>query len=145
MERRRRDMEDASQVMVVDTTVWGDYFNGFASPHTDRLHEAMTEEEDVAVLPLILAEVLQGFRTESGFAKARDLLVGLPILFPPVETHIEAARLYRRLRSEGITVRGAIDCIIAQTCLEHDAELLSPDTDFDRIARRTDLRLWRAG
>jgi predicted nucleic acid-binding protein len=138
-------MEKAAQVMLVDTTVWGDYFNALESPHTERLERALTEEEDVTVLPLIIAEVLQGFRTESGFAEARDVLVALPVLFPPVATHIEAARLYRRLRSEGVTIRGTIDCIIAQTCLEHDAELLSPDMDFDRIAERTDLRLWRAG
>jgi len=103
----------------------------------------LTEEEDVAVLPLIIAEVLQGFRTEAGFIEARDLLVGLPILFPPLEDYIEAARLFRRLRREGITIRGTIDCVIARTCLEHDAELLSRDTDFDRIAERTDLKLWR--
>lgn len=129
--------------MVVDSTVWGDYFNGVENSHTERLDRALTEEEDVAVLPLIIAEVLQGFRTESGFAEARDLLVALPILSPPLEDYIEAARLFRRLRREGITIRGTIDCVIAQTCLEHDAELLSRDTDFDRIAERTDLKLWR--
>ena len=131
--------------MVIDTTVWGDYFNGFESPHAERLERALADEEDVAMLPLIIAEVLQGFRTETGFAAARDLLVDLPAIFPPLESYIEAARLYRRLRKEGITVRGTIDCIIAQTCLEHDAELLSRDTDLDPIAERTGLRLWRAG
>jgi predicted nucleic acid-binding protein len=104
----------------------------------------LTEEEDVTVLPLIITEVLQGFRTESGFDEARDTLVALPIIFPPLESHIEAARLFRRLRAEGITIRGAIDCIIAQICLEHEAELLSRDVDFERIAERTDLKLWRA-
>jgi len=129
--------------MIVDTTVWADYFNGVESPHTDRLDRALAEEEDVAILPLIIAEVLQGFRTEAGFLKARDLLLGLPVLVPSLECHVEAARLFRRLRGKGITVRGTIDCIIAQTCMEHDAELLSPDVDFRRIAENTRLSLWR--
>jgi len=129
--------------MIVDTTVWADYFNGGESPCTDRLDRALAEEEEVAILPVIVAEVLQGFRTETGFLKARDLLLGLPVLVPSIECHVEAACLFRRLRGKGITVRGTIDCIIAQTCLDHDAELLSPDADFHRIAENTRLRLWR--
>lgn len=130
-------------MIIVDTTVWADYFNGVESPYSDRLDLALAEEEDVAILPLIIAEVQQGFRTETGFLKARDLLLGLPVLLPSLECHVEAARLFRQLRSRGITVRGTIDCIIAQTCLEHDAELLSPDVDFRRIAENTKLKLWR--
>jgi predicted nucleic acid-binding protein len=129
--------------MIVDTTVWADYFNGVESPHAERLDWTLAEEEDVAILPLIIAEVLQGFRTERGFLKAKDLLLGLPVLVPSLECHVEAARLFRQLRGRGITVRGTIDCIIAQTCLEHDAELLSPDADFRRIADNTKLKLWR--
>ena len=130
-------------MIIVDTTVWADYFNGRESPCTDRLDRALAEEEDVAILPLIVAEVLQGFRTETGFLKARDLLLGLPVLVPSIECHVEAARLFRRLRGKGIAVLGTIDCIIAQTCLDHDAGLLSPDVDFHRIAENTRLRLWR--
>lgn len=131
-------------MIVVDTAVWADYFNGLRTVHTERLDRALAEEEDVAVLPLIIAEVLQGFRTEAGFRKARDLLLSLPVLVPSVECHVEAARLFRRLRGKGVTVRGTIDCIISQACIEYDAELLSPDADFRRIADSTNLRLWSA-
>ena len=129
--------------MIVDTSVWADYFNGVENSYTDRLDRALAEEEDLAILPFIVTEVLQGFRTEAGFLKARDLLLSLPVLVLSIEYYVEAARLFRRLRGKGITVRGTIDCIIAQTCLEHDAELLSPDVDFHRIAENTRLRLWR--
>jgi predicted nucleic acid-binding protein len=129
--------------MVVDTTVWAAYFNGVASPHADRLDQALADEEDVAILPLIIAEVLQGFRTEAGFLRARNLLLGLPVLVSSLECHVEAARLFRRLRAKGITVRGTIDCIIAQACIECGADLLSPDADFRRIADNTKLSLWR--
>jgi predicted nucleic acid-binding protein len=98
----------------------------------------------VAVLPVIVTEVLQGFRTDLGFESARRVLVALPTLQPNLETHVRAARLFRVLRRKGVTVRGAVDCVIAQTCLDSGSELLSPDSDFEQIARHTPLRLWRA-
>jgi predicted nucleic acid-binding protein len=130
-------------MMVVDTNTWADFFNGVERPHADRLDVALQEEEDLAVLPVIVTEVLQGFRTDSGFARARRVLLALPSVHPTLESHVGAAGLFRSLRRKGITVRGAVDCIIAQTCLDIDAELLSPDSDFERMARHTPLRLWR--
>ncbi len=130
-------------MMVVDSNTWADFFNGLETPHVHRLDSALAKEEDVAVIPIILTEVLQGFRTDTGFRSARDILVALPMLHPTVDSHVEAARLFRSLRQRGVTVRGALDCIIAQTCLDFEAELLSPDSDFVHIARHTPLRLWR--
>jgi predicted nucleic acid-binding protein len=66
------------------------------------------------------------------------------MIHPTVECHVRAARLFRTLRRKGVTVRGAVDCVIAQTCLDIGAELLSPDADFRHIARHTALRLWNA-
>lgn len=86
---------------------------------------------------------LQGFRAEKSFRQARRVLVALPVIEPTVDCHVRAARLYRSLRKAGITVRGAVDCIIAQACLDLKAELLSPDVDFEHIARHTSLRLWQ--
>ncbi|MEW6752103.1 MAG: PIN domain nuclease [Candidatus Latescibacterota bacterium] len=131
-------------MMVVDSNAWADYFNGVEAPHVARLSRALEEEEDLAVIPIIITEVLQGFRSDSGFRQARDVL--LPLVFDPtLDCHVRAAQLFRDLRRTGSTVRGAVDCIIAQVCLDMDATLLSPDVDFDRIARRTPLRLWREG
>ncbi len=132
------------RVIVVDSNTWVGFFNGTSTPHVQRLDTALVEEEDVAVLPIILTEVLQGFRTDSGFRRARLALLALPVLEPTVDCHVRAAALFRSLRREGITVRGAVDCIIAQACLDLDAELLSPDSDFEGVARYTSLRLWRA-
>jgi predicted nucleic acid-binding protein len=130
-------------VTIVDTAVWAGHFNGVQDPYTGRLDQILKEEADLAVLPVIVTEVLQGFRSERGFRRARDVLLALPVLLPSIETHVEAARLFRSLRRRGISVRGAIDCIIAQACMDHGAELLSPDADFGRIADHTSLRLWR--
>ena len=129
-------------MIIVDSNTWADFFNGASNPHVQRLDIALQEEEDLAVVPIIITEVLQGFRTDSGFQRARRVLLALPVIQPTVDCHVRAARLFRSLRQKGITVRGAVDCIIAQTCLDVDAELLSPDADFERIARHTPLRLW---
>jgi predicted nucleic acid-binding protein len=127
-------------VIVVDTAVWADWFNGSDSPQVDRLEHAL-ERRDAGLVPVILTEVLQGFRADRDFERARILLVQLPVLTLDIGGHAAAARLFRRLRSKGITVRGAIDCIIAQTCITAGVELLSTDRDFAAIARHSPLRL----
>jgi len=127
-------------VIVVDTTVWADWFSGRDSPEVDRLDQALGRQ-DAGLVPVILTEVLQGFRSDRDFERARALLVRLPVLSLDLEGHAAAARLFRRLRRKGITVRGAIDCIIAQTCITAGVELLSADLDFAAIARHTTLRL----
>jgi predicted nucleic acid-binding protein len=127
-------------VIVVDTTVWADWFNGIDSPATGRLDDALAGQ-DVGLLPVILTEVLQGFRADRDFTRARDLMLPLPLLTLDVGGHVAAASLYRRLRSRGVTIRGTIDCLIAQTCITAGVELLSRDEDFAAIARHTSLRL----
>ena len=129
-------------MIIVDSNTWADFFNGASTSHVERLDLALEEEEDMGVLPIIITEVLQGFRSTSGFRRARRVLLALPVIEPTIDCHVRAANLFRSLRRKGITVRGAVDCIIAQACLDIDAELLSPDADFKRIARHTPLRLW---
>ncbi len=130
-------------MMIVDSNTWADFFNGVQSPPAERLEVALQEAEDLAVIPIIITEVLQGFRTDTGFQRARRILVSLPVIHPTVDCHVRAARMFRSLRRKGVTVRGAVDCVIAQTCLDIGADLLSPDSDFKHIARHTSLRLWQ--
>jgi predicted nucleic acid-binding protein len=127
-------------MIVVDTAVWADWFNGADTPVAHRLDRALARQE-AGVTPLILTEVLQGFRSDRAFETARTLLIGLPVLALDTDGHVAAARLFRTLRRRGVTVRGAVDCIIAQTCIAAGAELLSADRDFRAIARHTSLRL----
>jgi predicted nucleic acid-binding protein len=127
-------------VIVVDTAVWADWFNGADSPEVDRLDPALSRQ-NAGLVPVILTQVLQGFRSDRDFERAHVLLVRLPVLVLDIEGHAAAARLFRRLRSKGVTVRGAIDCIIAQVCIAAGVELLSTDQDFAAIARHTALRL----
>jgi predicted nucleic acid-binding protein len=130
-------------MIIVDSNTWADFFNGAQTPHVARLDTGLERDEDLSVMPIIVTEVLQGFRTDTGFKRARRILVALPMIHPSLDGHVRAARLYRMLRRRGVTVRGAVDCVIAQTCLDVGAELLSPDVDFEHIAHHTPLKLWR--
>lgn len=129
-------------MIIVDTAAWAAYFNGESGAHAERLDEALTLREDLGVVPIILTEVLQGFRTESGFRSAKRLLGSLDIIEPKLVTYVGAARLFREMRGHGVTVRGAVDCLIARTCIDSSATLLSPDADFRHIAAHSKLKLW---
>lgn len=130
-------------MIVADTSVWAAFFNGDETAPVAELDWLLATGEGVAVAPVILTEILQGFRSDESFDQAQHLLTALPILFPSLETHVSAARLYRTLRHHGVTVRGTIDCLIAQTCMEAGAALLTTDRDFEFIARHAALRLHR--
>lgn len=133
-------MAEKPALIIADSTVWVDWLRGNDSAAAQRLDQALAEE-DVAMTPLIVTEVLQGFRVDAEFEDAERLLTALPMLRLDVAGHVAAARLFRSLRRRGITVRGTIDCIIAQTCLGTDTELLTTDRDFLVIARHSALRL----
>lgn len=138
-------MAAGQALIVVDTSVWAAFFNGDQSPPALELDRLLATGASIAILPIILMEVLQGFRTEEGFDQAERSLTRLPVLTPSLEIHVLAARLYRYLRRRGVTVRGTVDCLIAVSCLEARLPLLTLDRDFAFIARHVRLRLHPAG
>jgi hypothetical protein len=128
-------------VLVVDSTVWVDYFNGVVNPQTDYLDRVLGTTP-VLVGDLILAEVLQGFREDVDFEKARRALsryIQVEMVNPDVA--LQSARNYRQLRRKGITPRKTIDGLIATYCLENEHELLHNDSDFDGYERHLGLRV----
>jgi len=127
-------------MIVVDTSVWVDYFNGVVSVHTDFLDRVLGTEP-VGVGDLILAEVLQGFRTAGGYRKGKSLMMELPVFeMAGVERAIRAADNYRFLRSQGVTVRKTIDTLIASFCIEQSLPLLFIDRDFEPFVQHLGLR-----
>jgi predicted nucleic acid-binding protein len=130
-------------VVVVDTTVWIDYFNGVRSPQVERL-DRLLGERLLVIGDLILAELLQGFASDADAQQAVELLQ--PLEFAEMagrDVAVESARNYRRLRSKGATVRKTMDMLIGTFCLMHDHELLHDDRDFDVMARHLGLRTIR--
>ena len=128
-------------MLIVDSTVWIDYFNGLENPQTDYLDQ-IVDQAPVLVGDLILAEVLQGFRDDSEFEKARRALskyIQVEMVNP--ELALQSARNYRLLRRKGLTVRKTIDSLIATYCIENAHELLHNDNDFDGYEKHLGLRV----
>ncbi len=117
-------------MIVVGSSVWIDYFNGRATPQTDRL-DALLGGEPLAIGDVLLVEVLQGFRREADYQTARSLLLSLTVFeMLGVSYALRSAENYRRLRRQGITIRKTIDVIIATYCIEEGHALLFSDRDF---------------
>jgi predicted nucleic acid-binding protein len=127
-------------VILVDSSVWIDYFRGTVAPQTERL-DALLGSELICVGDLVLAEVLQGFNTDREFNQARKLLTLLEVVdLGGQELAIQAARNFRTLRLMGVTVRKTIDTLIATACIEKDLSLLYSDRDFDPFVEHLGLR-----
>lgn len=121
-------------MILVDTSVWVDYFNGIRSNETDCLDSTLGMEP-VAIGDLILTEVLQGFRSDSDYQTAKSLLLGLTVFeLLGQDLAVRAADNYRTLRRRGVTVRKTADCIIATFCIERGLPLLYTDRDFEPFA-----------
>jgi len=127
-------------MVLVDSSVWVDYFNGTKTKATDHLDDLLGTEP-VAIGDLILAEVLQGFRKESDYETAKQLLTGLTIYeLLGRERAILAAHHYRALRRKGLTVRKTSDVVIATFCVQHELPLLFSDKHFEPFVAHLGLK-----
>ena len=126
-------------MIVVDSSVWVDFFNGTSTPEVERL-DASLGVMPVAIGDLILVEVLQGFRRETDMATARQLFDSIPVIeMLGLANAYKAAQNHRALRRQGITVRKTIDGIIATACIEAALPLLFSDRDFLPFVRHLGL------
>lgn len=127
-------------MILVDSSVWIDYFRGSRTPQTDTL-DALLGTEPIVTGDLILTEVLQGFASDRDFRQAKGLLTSLNVIdLGGQEVAIKAAVNFRTLRARGITVRKPIDTVIATRCIESGYRLLYSDTDFDPFVIHLGLR-----
>ena len=127
-------------MILVDSSVWIDYFRGAATPQADRL-DSLLGSEPIAIGDLILAEVLQGFVSDHDFRQATQLLTSLLVVdLGGREIAIQAAKNFRTLRTLGVTVRKTIDTVIATRCIQSGFALLYSDRDFDPFVEHLGLR-----
>lgn len=127
-------------MILVDSSVWIDYFRGTATPQTEKL-DSVLGVEPVATGDLILTEVLQGFVSDRDFNQAKKLMTSLVVVdLAGQALAIQAAKNFRKLRSLGITVRKTIDTVIATRCIENRMPLLYSDRDFDPFVQHLGLR-----
>ena len=132
-------------MILVDSSVWIDYFRGMQNSQTDRL-DGLLGNQPIATGDLVLAEVLQGFGSTRDFNQGKKLLRSLPIIELVGENiAIQAAKNFRTLRSLGITVRKTIDTLIATSCIEKGLVLLYSDKDFDPFVEHLGLQTALSG
>ena len=127
-------------MILVDTSVWIDFFAGRGEPHVALLEQLIVESEDLALCGIVLTEILQGIVDDATFHRVRDFLRPLVMLPMPEEVCVRAADIYRQMRKKGITIRKTNDCLIAATALEHRCRLLHHDRDFVSIEKYFPLR-----
>lgn len=126
-------------MILVDSSVWIDYFNGQDNKQTNTLNDALGLRP-VAVGDLILAEVLQGFKDDKDYKTAKSLFDDL-IIYDLVGKNmaVKSADNFRALRKKGITVRKPVDVIIATFCIEKKLPLLFLDKDFKPFVKHLGL------
>ena len=117
-------------MILADTSIWIDYFNGIDNQETDLLDSALNDGT-IAMGDLIFLEILQGFRDDKEFNRAKKTLATLD-QYELFGAHMvdKCAYNYRFLRKKGITIRKTIDLIIATFCLENKIRLLFSDKDY---------------
>ncbi len=131
-------------MILVDSSVLIDYLEGHENPAVDRFIEVLDRDIPFGLSPLTVVEVLQGAATSKDFETLRGYLSSQTIydLAGGLDPYIAASRLYFDLRKKGLSVSSSVDCLIAQTAIEHDLFLLHNDSDFERIARVSSLKIY---
>ena len=126
-------------MVIVDTTVWVDYFRGVGNPETDWVHAELARQR-LGLTDVILCEVLQGVRDHTAAKGVERQLLKLEVFdMCGVDLARKAARNYRTLRGRGHTVRKTIDCLIATFCIRKQHSLLHRDRDFDPFEKFLEL------
>jgi predicted nucleic acid-binding protein len=128
-------------MIIVDSSIWISFFKNHPIGGAENLSQALERGDDIAIIPLILAEVLSGFKQDHDYKEALKVMSRVPVIPLNIESYVEATQMYRRLRKKGVTVRRIIDCIIAQACIETQSPLMTLDKDFKKISTHTELEL----
>ncbi|MBS1258629.1 MAG: Ribonuclease VapC15 [Candidatus Scalindua arabica] len=127
-------------MILIDSSVWIDYFNGRTTPKTDWLDSALGNQS-ILIGDIILTEVLQGFQNDKDFKAAKSLLLDFPVMeMLGQEMAIKSALNYRRLRKRGVTIRKTIDVIIGSFCIHNNFSLLHDDRDFVPLEKYLNLK-----
>lgn len=128
-------------MILVDTSVWIDFFAGRDLPHVAKLEQSILDNEDLTLSGTILTEILQGIADDTLCRRVRRYLSVLVMLPMPESVFVRVADIYRKLRKQGITIRKTNDCVIAATALEHQCQLLHNDRDFAPLAKHYPMKI----
>ena len=129
-------------MVLVDTTVWIDFFAARNEPHVGKLQELIESEKDLSLCGVIMAEILLGIRSDTDFFKTKEYLEDLIFLPMRHGTFVRAAEICGSLRKKGIPIWKPVDCMIASVAIEYDIHLLHNDCDFKFIAKHSKLKVY---
>lgn len=129
-------------MIVVDTSVWVDFFRDQPAWQVEYLAGLIADDEPVALTDIVLTEILQGLPDGRAVQRVEGRLLAFDVLrLEGLDDFRRAAALYRQARAKGITIRRTLDCLIASVCVREEAPLLHADVDFDHLASCTELRV----
>lgn len=131
-------------MILVDTSIWIDFFNKEDSSWAIKLKTLIEEEKDLCLVDVVLTEILQGITDDALFEKTKNWLFEFPIFSPKdIQTYIHASEIYRLCRKKGAAIRKTIDAFIASIALENSLEVFHNDRDFDKISLCTGLKIFK--
>ena len=131
-------------MILVDSSVWIDYFRGTQNPQTTQLDELLDQvDEEVGVADLVVFEVLRGFASTAEQRRAKAVLLNATVVeIGGLNNALLATEHHRVLRAKGYTVRSPIDVMLASYCITHGHMLLHRDADFDVLQTLRGLKTW---
>ena len=131
-------------MILVDSSVLIDFLEGRENSLVSRFIDVLDRGIPFGISPITILEVLQGAATEKDYSTLRDYLGSQTVygLEGGLESYARAAKIFFDLRRKGMSVRSSMDCLIAQTAIEHGLHLLHNDSDFDRIAKVSSLKVF---
>lgn len=128
--------------VLVDSSVWGDFFNGHPSPEAKTLEKLIKSDGEIATCGVVVSEVFQGLKREDTRSRLEELFRELTFLEAEgINLYFRAADLYRSLRKRGVTIRSTIDCLIAVIAEENNCYILAKDKDLRAIVESAVLDL----
>ena len=128
-------------MILIDTSVWIDFFLSKPSPHVNNLETLIRDEDDICICGIVLTEVLQGIKREKEYQKTKEFFKDLIYLPMNYSTYLKSAEIYRTLRKKGITIRRVLDCLIASVAIENNIPILHNDKDFLKIGKHCKLKI----
>ena len=130
-------------MVLVDTSVWVDFFQGRETKEVQELESLLSQEKDVFITGIIVQEILTGIKDKKDRIKVRKELGHFILINPTLETHIQAAEIFDACKKKGFTIRSVIDCLIAALAIEFDLTLLEKDKDYSYMPKVVPLKTFR--
>lgn len=128
--------------ILVDTSVWIDFFNNKDSVHSNLLTGFIKNDEKIFICPIIYQEILQGIKDDYKFEEIKNIILNFNILDDNIMLITnEAIDLYRNLIKKGITIRKSVDCLIASYALVNNLHLFFIDKDFENIYQNSEMKI----